>query len=105
MAHQLYPAWSSHSLELENLAIRLNVANGAVHRALGDASLVKDIFLELLRRTPTVKKISDLVRLSPPLTFANALIFPIEPPAGFEALTTAITERCAMLIAHERESH
>jgi DNA polymerase III epsilon subunit-like protein len=84
MTRRLYPTWPSHSVE--NVATRLNIANGAERRALSDARLVKDVFLELLRRTPTVKEISDLVRLSPPLAFADALVFAIEPPARFEAL-------------------
>jgi len=32
------------------------------------------------RRTPTLKKISDLARLARPLTFADALVCAIEPP-------------------------
>ena len=36
------------------MAIRLNVANRAEHRALSDARLVKDVFLAMLQRTPTV---------------------------------------------------
>jgi DNA polymerase III epsilon subunit-like protein len=61
---------------MENMAMRLKVGNGAEHRALSDARLVKDIFLAMLRRTPPVNKFSDLVRLAPPLIFAKALLFP-----------------------------
>jgi DNA polymerase III subunit epsilon len=103
LARRLYPTWPSHSLE--NLAPRLNVANGAEHRALPDAVLVKDVFVALLRGRPTVKNIVDLVRLSPPLTFANALVFPVEPPVGFEALATALSERCAMTMVYGRGRH
>jgi DNA polymerase III epsilon subunit family exonuclease len=99
MARQLYPTWPSHSLE--HVAIRLNVANTAEHRALSDARLVKDVFLEVLRRTPTLKTIADLIRVSPLLTFADAPVFAIEPPTGFEVLSTAMTERCAMTIVYE----
>ena len=53
MARRLYPTWPSHSLE--HVAIRLNVANTAEHRALSDARLVKDVFLEVLRHTPTAQ--------------------------------------------------
>ena len=83
MARLLYPAWPGHSLE--HVASRLNVANAAEHRALSDAWLVKDVFLAMLQHTPTVRTIADLVRLSPPLTFADAPVFAIEPPPGFEA--------------------
>jgi DNA polymerase III epsilon subunit-like protein len=75
---------------------------GAEHRALSDARLVRDVFLELLRRTPTVKSIADLVRISPLLTFADAPFCAIKAPTGFEALTTAMAEQCAITIAYER---
>ena len=100
MARRLFPAWPSHSLE--NVAIGLNIANKAEHRALSDARLVKDVFLELLLHIPTVNSIADLVRVSPLLTFADAPVCAIEPPEGFEALTTAITERCAITIVYEQ---
>lgn len=100
MTRRLYPAWSSHSLE--NVAIRLNVASGAERWALSDARLVKDMFLSMLQRTPTLKKISELMRVSQPLTFADAPGCAIEAPAGFEALTSAIAERCAITIIYER---
>jgi DNA polymerase III epsilon subunit-like protein len=99
MARRLYPSWHSHSLE--NVAARVEIANGAEHRALSDARVVKDVFLAMLRPTPTVKAIADLIRVSQPLTLADAPICTIEPPAGFEALTMAMTERCAITIVYE----
>lgn len=100
MARRLYPAWPSHSLE--NLAIGLNVANKAEHRALSDARLVKDVFLELLLHIPTVKTIADLTRITQPRTFTDAPVCAIEPPKGFEALSTAMAERCAITIVYEQ---
>jgi DNA polymerase III subunit epsilon len=100
MTRRLYPAWSSHSLD--NLARRLKVASGAAHRALSDARLVKDVFLAILQHAPTVRTIADLERLSSPLAFADAPVCAIEPPPGFETLTTAITERCAVTIVYDR---
>jgi len=99
MARQLYPAWPSHSLEY--VATRLKVANRAKHRALSDARLVKDIFLAVLQHVPAVRTITDLARFSLPLTFADAPVVAIEPPPGFEALTTALSERCAITIVYE----
>jgi DNA polymerase III epsilon subunit family exonuclease len=99
MARRLYPAWHSHSLE--NVAARLKIANGAEHRALSDVRLVKDIFLTMLQRTPTLKRISELMRVSQPLSFADAHVFAIQPSPGFEALTTAMTEQCAITIVYE----
>lgn len=86
LARQLYPIWPSHSLE--NIAIRLHVAGGREHRALPDARLVKDVFLELLQRTPTVKSIADLVHISSPLTFADAPTAS-NPPQGLCASRTS----------------
>jgi DNA polymerase III subunit epsilon len=100
MARRLYPEWHSHSLE--NVAARLKIANAAEHRALSDARLVKDVFLELLLYIPTVNSIADLVHISPLLTFANAPVCAIEPPPGFEVLSTAIAERCTITIVYEQ---
>jgi predicted DNA-binding transcriptional regulator YafY len=55
----------------------------------------------MLRYTPTVETIADLVHISSLLTFANAPVCAIDPPAGFEALSTAITEQCAITIVYE----
>jgi DNA polymerase III epsilon subunit family exonuclease len=103
IARRLYPIWSSH--RLEHVATRLNAANRAKHRALSDARLVKDVFLAMLRRTPALTKISELMRVSQPLTFADAPVSAIEPPAGFEALSLAMTERCAIMIVYEHGWH
>jgi DNA polymerase III epsilon subunit-like protein len=95
MARQLSPTWPSHSLA--HVAIRLNAANRAEHRALSDARLVKDIFLAMLKDMPTVNTIADVMGVSQPLTFADARVCAIEPPSGFEALSTAIAERYAIV--------
>jgi predicted DNA-binding transcriptional regulator YafY len=60
-------------------------------------------FWTVLPRTPTLHHTSDLVARSQPLTFADAPVFAIEPPPGFEALTTALSERCAITIVYEHE--
>jgi DNA polymerase-3 subunit epsilon len=102
LARRLYPRWPSHSLA--HVASRLNVAAGAAHRALSDAYLVKDIFLAMLKDIPTVKTIAALIRVSQPLTFADAPVCAVEPPPGFEVLSTAIAERCAITIVYDRGS-
>jgi predicted DNA-binding transcriptional regulator YafY len=45
---------------------------------------------------------ADLLRLSPPLTFADAPVCAIEPPAGFEALAMALAGQCTMMIVYEQ---
>jgi predicted DNA-binding transcriptional regulator YafY len=99
LARWLYSTWPSH--RLEHVSTQLEGANRAEHRALSDACLVIQIFLAMLRRTPTLKRISELMRASQPLTFADAPVFAIQPPPGFEALTTAMTEQCAITIVYE----
>jgi hypothetical protein len=99
IARRLYPTWPSHSLE--RMATQLKVANGVDHRALSDTCLVKDIFPAMLKDIPTLKTIAELGHLSPPLTFAEAPVYAIDPPAGFEALTMSMTERCAIAIVYE----
>jgi DNA polymerase III epsilon subunit-like protein len=99
MARRLYPTWSSHSLE--HAATQLKIANRAEHRALSDARLVKEIFLAMLKDIPTVNTIADVTCVSQPLRFADAPVDIIELPPGFEVLTTAITERCAITIIYE----
>jgi predicted DNA-binding transcriptional regulator YafY len=64
--------------------------------------LVKDIFLAMLKDIPTVKTIPDVMRVSQPLTFADSPVCAIEGPPGFEVLTTAIAERCAIAIVYEQ---
>jgi DNA polymerase III epsilon subunit len=91
MTRRLYPTWLSHSLE--HVATRLEVAKRAEHRALSDARLVKDVFLAMLKDIPPVKNIEDLTRVTQPRTFTDAPVFAIEPPPGFEVLSTAIAER------------
>jgi DNA polymerase III subunit epsilon len=100
LARRLFPTWFSHSLE--KVAVALKVANGPQHRALSDARSVKEVFLAMLQHVPSVRTITHLGRLSPPLTFADAPVGTIEAPPGFEVLTTALTERCAMMIVYER---
>jgi DNA polymerase III epsilon subunit-like protein len=75
------------------LATRLNVANGAAHLALSDARLFKEIFLAMLKDTPTVKTTADVTCVSQPPVFADVPICAIDPPTGFEALAMAMTER------------
>jgi hypothetical protein len=99
IARRLYPTWPSHSLE--RMATQLKVANGVDHRALSDTCLVKDIFPAMLKDIPTLKTIAELGHLSPPLTFAEAPVYAIDQPAGFEALTMSMTERCAIAIVYE----
>jgi predicted DNA-binding transcriptional regulator YafY len=46
-----------------------------------------------------------VMRVLQPLTFADARVYAIEPPSGFEVLSTAIAERCAITIVYEHGWH
>ena len=63
---------------------------------------VKEIFQAVLHHAPTIGGITHLRCRSPSLTFAGAQVCAIQPPAGFEALTRAISERCARTTVYER---
>jgi predicted DNA-binding transcriptional regulator YafY len=63
--------------------------------------LVKDVFLAMLKDIPTVKIIAAVMHVLQPLTFADSPVCAIEPPPGFEVLTTAITEQCTITIVYE----
>ena len=60
----------------------------------------RTFFFEILRHRPSIKTMADLARLSPPLTFADAPVVPIAPPAGFEPLATALLESRALTISY-----
>jgi DNA polymerase III subunit epsilon len=98
LTRRLYPTWPSHALE--RVATTLKVATGAQHRALADARLVKEVFLKILRSRPAVRTVADLARLSPPLSFAEAPVLPIEPPARFAPLALALVEGSALTIVY-----
>jgi len=98
LARRLYPSWPSHALE--RVATHLKLPTGAQHRALADARLLKDIFLETLRHRPSIKTMADLARRSQPLTFADAPVIPVPPPAGFEPLGTALLESRTLTISY-----
>jgi predicted DNA-binding transcriptional regulator YafY len=45
------------------------------------------------------------MRVTQPLIFADAPVYAIDPPAGFEALTMAMSERRAITIVYDHRSH
>jgi DNA polymerase-3 subunit epsilon len=98
LTRRLYPTWPSHALE--RVATGLKLTTGIQHRALADARLVKEIFLKILAGRPMVRTVADLARLSPPLTFADAPVFPIAPPARLGPLALALAEHCALTIVY-----
>jgi hypothetical protein len=49
-----------------------------------DARVVKNVFLAMLRPTPTVNAIADVICVSQPLTFADAPLYAIEPSSGVD---------------------
>jgi DNA polymerase III epsilon subunit len=99
MARYLFPY--CHDYKLETLAVEMRLADKEDHRALSDARLVKEVFLFLLRQSPSLKTTRDLSRAAPPLTFFDSQVFQVDPPPGFEGIATAIEEGCEMIVVYE----
>lgn len=99
LARALLPGLPAYTLG--DVARALGVAKGSPHRALGDAMLVKEIFLSLLRRTSWMKTFADLAHVRPALTFHDAQVRPIDLPPGLPHLALALTTRRALMLVYE----
>jgi DNA polymerase-3 subunit epsilon len=98
LAQVVVPGLASYSLE--SLAVLLGVALPQRHRALPDAELAGDVFLDLIRRNPRIRTMGDLARICPPLAFERAKAYLAEPPTGFEELKPAIERRLVVEIVY-----
>ena len=75
---------------LETVGRHLRVADFPEHRALGDALVVKSVFLKLLEQHPVIKRMDDLFSFIPTHYFTAFIPVPINVPAGYEPLAEAI---------------
>jgi DNA polymerase-3 subunit epsilon len=98
LAQALMPGLASY--RLESLAVMLGVASPQMHRALSDAELAGDVFLDLLRRNPRIRVVEDLARVALPLTFEQVRMYQADPPAGFEPLKDAIDRKSIVEIVY-----
>jgi DNA polymerase III subunit epsilon len=73
---------------LETVGKHLRVAESAQHRALGDALMVKSVFLRLLAQSPVIRSLGELYDAVALLYFQPAP--PVSVPAGYEPLAEAI---------------
>lgn len=81
------------NFKLETLARELGIAEREEHRALADSLLLKDVFLEFIRRSKESFSLLDLLAMRQPLRFADAGVYTIDPPVGFEKLGGAIEDQ------------
>ena len=62
------------------------------HRAIGDARVLMEVFLRLIRERPAVKSEEELRTCAPTLFFQDVTTTLAHPPDGFEELWEAIAE-------------
>ena len=75
---------------LETVSKHLQITDFTEHRALGDALVVKAVYLRLLEQHPVIKRIDDLFSFIPPLYFEEFMPVSIVFPAGYEPLAEAM---------------
>jgi len=98
LARTLCPSLPSYTLEV--VAQALGICHGGLHRALPDALLVKEVFQALLRGQSAPTSLADLLAVSPPLSFADAQVFPLDPSPALGDLGVALAKRCPLRIVY-----
>ncbi len=78
------------SYRLDAVGSSMGLVNAVEHRALEDALLLKDIFLNLIRLSPQVVSIDKLLKIVPVLSFKQFEANITQAPAGYEVLWEAI---------------
>lgn len=86
--------------KLETIGRHLHLIDVEMHRALDDTNLLKDVFLDLVRRDPAITDTGRLFELAPQLTFESFADLLENPPAGYEDLWAAIGEEQPVEIAY-----
>jgi len=75
---------------LETLGRHFEVIDATEHRGLGDAMVVKSVFLHLLAKTPAIGDVDELLNVVSPMFFEPACLDPVILPRGYESLARAI---------------
>ena len=78
---------------LETIGRHLSLIDAERHRALDDALLLKDVFVQLVRQRPPIGSTDELYKLSPALSFELFAAVLDNPPPGYEELWEAISEQ------------
>lgn len=86
---------------LETIGRHFGVTDSTEHRALGDALVVKSVFLRLLDERPAIGSLDELLRAAPPLRFEPAILASADIPAGYESLAAAIEVAESVVIVYE----
>jgi DNA polymerase-3 subunit epsilon len=86
---------------LETVNEHLHITDFTEHRALGDALVVKEVFLRLLEQHPAIKRMDELFNSISPLHFEQFVPVPINVPTGYEPLVEAIEIRQSISIVYD----
>ncbi|MDX9856759.1 MAG: exonuclease domain-containing protein [candidate division Zixibacteria bacterium] len=100
LARYLEPDLPSYSLL--SLALKLELADSQVHRALGDADLVSLIFLKLIGMTREFTTISELFETIGVYKFADGAQVVTELPPEFDSLAAAIRDAATIEIRYAK---
>lgn len=76
--------------KLETVGRYLGLSDFAVHRALDDSLLLKNIFLHLIRVNPAISSIEELNRAAPFMQFEKYEEMASQLPSGYEELWETI---------------
>ncbi|MBN1852105.1 MAG: 3'-5' exoribonuclease [Pirellulales bacterium] len=86
--------------KLETIGRYLRFIKSEKHRALDDAMLLKDVFLHLIRKQPSINRTDGIFKISPSLSFDLFAAVLDDPPKGYEKLWEAIAEQCPVEIKY-----
>ena len=88
LSRRTLPRLRNH--RLETVARHLRIADSTEHRALGDALVVRSVFLKFLAQALTIETTVDLFDLVPPIYFEPMISGPITVPKRYRSLIQAI---------------
>jgi DNA polymerase-3 subunit epsilon len=98
LARSMAPGLPSYSLE--PLSRALGITCEQDHRALSDARLTKEVFMELVKGNPDIRTVGALAGIGCAPAFGQNRNQRVTPPPGYEELGEAITVRSAVEIVY-----
>ncbi|MFM2093331.1 MAG: polymerase PolC-type, partial [Planctomycetota bacterium] len=87
--------------KLETIGRHLGLIDRERHRALDDSVLLKNVFLNLVEREPTIATLAELFDFTPELSFQQHEVAITHPPLGFEELAIAISEGQSVKLVYD----
>ena len=79
--------------KLQTIGRNLRLITTEKHRALDDAMLIKDVFLHLVSKRPSISSTDGLFKISPKINFELFAAVLDDPPEGYEELWEAIADQ------------